>query len=114
MWPRNYALNHPVVPLIFNYAQHWCPVDCFEDWTLEQIIFMLKLYPHVSAKLSEATQQLREKTLEKCKNYYARVIIFGDIRHKLPTKFKISPVAMIPHKIKAYRCILRLSFQMSL
>ena len=36
----------------------------------------------------------------KMKNRYARVVRFGDIRHKLPTKLKISPVAMIPHKKK--------------
>ena len=41
---------------------------------------------------------------------YARVLKWGDIKDSIPTKLKISPVAMIPHKSKAYRCILELSF----
>ena len=50
----------------------------------------------------------------KMKNRYARVVRFGDIRHKLPTKLKISPVAMIPHKRKVCIYILDLSFQLCL
>ena len=33
-----------------------------------------------------------------------------DIKTKIPTTFKISPVAMIPHKSKPYSCILDISF----
>ena len=79
MWPRNYAFEHPVIPLIFDYAQHECPVDCGKYWTLEQIILMLKQGPHVSSKELEATLQLHEETLEKCKNRYGRVVRFGNI-----------------------------------
>ena len=50
----------------------------------------------------------------KMKNRYARVVRFGDIRHKLPPKFNISPVSMILHESKAYRYILDLSFQIGL
>ena len=35
---------------------------------------------------------------------------WGDIKDKIPPKLKISPVAMIPHKSKPYRCIIDLSF----
>ena len=35
---------------------------------------------------------------------------WGDIKNNIPTKLKISPVEMIPHKSKAYQCILDLSF----
>ena len=63
--PRNCVLNHPTIPLLFYYAQNWCPVDWDEYWTLDQIIIMLKRGPHVSAKYPEATRQLHEETLQK-------------------------------------------------
>ena len=50
MFHRTYALDHPITPLLFDYAQHGCPVDCGRDWTMEQIILMLKRGPHVSDK----------------------------------------------------------------
>ena len=35
-----------------------------------------------------------------------------EICHNLPKNIKISPVSMIPHKSKMFRCILDLSFQL--
>ena len=114
MWPRNNALDYPATPLIFDYDHNGCPVDCSEYWTLKKITLMLQRGPHVSYKDTEATCQLQAETLDKCKNQYAEVVRFGDIQNKLPTKLKISPVAMIPHKSKAYICILDLSLQLHL
>ena len=65
---RHYVLDHPQTRLLFHYSQHGCPVDCGKYWTLDQIILMLERGPHVSAKETEATRQLHEETLEKCKN----------------------------------------------
>ena len=100
MCPRNYALNHPSTPLLFGHTQNGCSVDCREDWTLEKIILMLERGPHVSDKYPKSTHQLHEETLEKYKNRYARVVGFGNIRHKLP-KNQALPVSMIPQKSKA-------------
>ena len=100
MCPRNYALNHPSTTLLFCHTQNGCSVDCREDWTLEKIILMLERGPHVSDKYPKATHQLHEETLEKYKNRYARVVGFGNIRHKLP-KNQALPVSMIPQKSKA-------------
>ena len=54
------------------------------------------------------------KKRQKNEDRYARVVIFGNIRHKIPTKLKMSPISMIPHKRKAYRCILDLSLHIRL
>ena len=43
---------------------------------------------------------LLNETAEKAKNDYAKVVIYGDIRHNLPKNIKISPVSMIPHKVR--------------
>ena len=102
--------SHAAIPLLQQYAMNGCPVDCGPDWTQEKILLLLQRGPHQSARLPPAVKQLREETKEKCAQGYARVVRWGDIKHKIPRRLKISPVAMIPHKSKPYRCILDLSF----
>ena len=55
-------------------------------------------------------RQLRQETEDKIKHNYARVVKWGDIKNDLPPKLKISPVAMIPQKLKPFGCILDLLF----
>ena len=68
--------------------------------------------PHASAKSKAAIAALRQETLDKVKNNYARVIRWSDIKHNVPQQLKLSPVAMIPHKSRSFRCILDLSFRL--
>ena len=110
MQPKGYALTHPATPLLQNYADTGCPVDCGPNWSRKKIELLLEKGPHSSALLQAATKQLRNETKEKIKNQYARIVTWRDIKNNLPPKLKISPVAMIPHKSKKYRCILDLSF----
>ena len=110
MNPRTYAEFHQATPLLKAYADKGCPVECGPDWTREKILLLLNHGPHQSSKRRDAVKQLRHETKEKIKCGYARVIKWGDIKDNLPKKLKISPVAMIPHKSKKYRCILDLSF----
>jgi hypothetical protein len=114
MCPRTYALDHPAIPLLMTYAREGCPVDCGPDWSKTQIEAMLMRGPHVSAKEPQAIDQAIAETQEKIKNNYARIVTYGDIKENLPKNLKISPMAMIPHKSKAFRCILDLSFQLKL
>jgi hypothetical protein len=44
----------------------------------------------------------------------ARVVLWDDIKHNHPWQLKVSPVATIPHKSRAYRSILDLSFNLRL
>jgi hypothetical protein len=110
MWPRTYAEIHDATPLLNSYAESGCPADCGPDWSLEKIVTLMKRGPHRSSKKKDAVRQLRKETEEKITNKYARIVRWGDIKHDIPKKLKISPVAMIPHKSKKYRCILDLSF----
>ena len=71
---------------------------------------MLKHGPHRSATGGESVRQLRQETEDKVTHNYARVVKWGDIKNNIPAKLEISPVAMIPHKSKTFRCILGLSF----
>jgi hypothetical protein len=110
MFPRTYAHSHVAAPLLYKYAKEGCTVDCGPDWNIQKIMALLRKGPHSSAKSKDAIRQLRAETKAKIKNGYARVVNWKDIKNDIPKNLKISPVAMIPHKSKKYRCILDLSF----
>lgn len=114
MWPRGHALKHPAMELLMEYAEKGCPVDCGRDWTVEEIEAALLHGPHKSAKSPEAAAALRDETLQKVKNGYAKIVRYGDIRHRLPKNLKISPCACIPHKSRKFRVILDLSFALQM
>ena len=112
MKPRSYALHHPAATLLKRYSTTGCPVDCGPQWTLQHIIKMLKRGPHKSATSKRATKALRDETDTKIKQGYSRIVKWGEIKDSLHKNFKLSPVAMIPHKSRSFRCILDLSFQL--
>ena len=112
MWPRGIAKQHPVATLLEEYSSNGCPVDIGEDWSKTHIIQALKRGPHMSTKEAIPAKVLREETMEKVKEGYAKIIKWKDIKHNIPKNLKISPVAMIPHKSRLFRAILDLSFQL--
>ena len=113
MQPRTHSIHHPAAPLLQQYCDKGCPVDCGPDWSSDQIIQMLQRGPHRSATSNQAINQLISETEEKITQGYARVVKWQDIKNNIPPKLKLSPIAMIPHKSKAFRCILDLSFALS-
>eukprot|EP00957_Ditylum_brightwellii_P155966 11871662-Ditylum_brightwellii.AAC.1 len=50
MWPRTYAMDHLAAPLLHNYAEKGCPVDCGPDWSHHQMLTAVKHGPHMSAR----------------------------------------------------------------
>ena len=112
MAPTGVALSHPAAKLLTRYATKGCPADCGEDWTIEQMEAAIRRGPHPSAYNDGAAEQLREETEEKVTQGYAKVVRWSELKDNPPTKLKISPVAMIPHKSRKYRCILDLSFEL--
>ena len=69
---------------------------------------------HPSALVPEAATQLRNETLEKVEQGYARLVTWDELKHNLPRNLKISPIAAIPHKSRGYRMILDLSHGVTL
>ena len=113
MWPRGAIANsHPAAKLLHFYSNRGCPVDTGEPWNQASIITALKRGPHISAKNPTAAKYLHEETQEKLKGGYIRIVKWKDIKHNFPKNLKISPVAMIPHKSRSFRCILDLSFKL--
>ncbi len=58
----------------------------------------------------EAIQHFAEKIKEKVRTNQARVIEWDNIKDNPPPELKISPIAAISHKVKAFQSILDLSF----
>ena len=96
MYPNSLAANHPTTPMLKEWAQKGCPVDCGENWDREQIVAALRRGPHISAKHPDDIASLHAETEEKMRNGYARVIRWGDIKNKLLRKLKSAPSPWFP------------------
>jgi hypothetical protein len=70
--------------------------------------------PHRSATTPEAIKHFAEKIKEKLQTNQARLVPWDDIKDNPPPQLKISPITAIPHKSKAFRSILDLSFRLQL
>ncbi len=70
--------------------------------------------PHQSALTPEALEHFAAEIKEKMLSKQARVVEWDAIKDNPPTELKISPIAAIPHKSKAYWSILDLSFRLRL
>ena len=110
MWPRGIANLHDAAPLLHEYSNNGCPVTCNKNWSKEEIVAALQRGPHLSAHDPLARQCLHDETNDKIEQGYAKVIRWSTIKNNIPASLKISPVAMIPHKSRKFRCILDLSF----
>lgn len=111
MNPSSYALQHPAAPILKDWADNGCPVDCGEDWSMDMIECAIKRGAHISAKHPEAITCIRAEQLEKVKSGYAKLVKWKELKRNFPPCLKISPVAAIPHKSRSYRTILDLSFR---
>jgi hypothetical protein len=66
-----------------------------DQWTQEMLEAALHKGAHPSAMVPEAAEQLREETLEKVAQGYARLVRWSDIKDNPPPNLKISPIAAI-------------------
>ena len=113
MWPRGLeAISHPAAKILTEYSTKGCPVTMNKNWTLGHIIAALKRGPHISTKQPDAKKYLAKETKMKIQQGFMSTVKWGDIKNNVPLNLKISPLAMIPHKSRNYRCILDLSFQL--
>lgn len=114
LYPRGRAMEHPAGPLLQEWVEYGCPTHTGTNWTREQMQAAIERGPHKSAREPEAIQHFQDEIEEKVKVGQAKVILWDDIKDNPPPQLKISPVAAIPHKSKAYRSILDLSFRLRL
>jgi hypothetical protein len=69
---------------------------------------------HKLALKPEAIAHFEEEVRDKVAKGQARVVPWNDIKANHPRQLKVSLVAAIPHKLRAYRSILDLLFAICL
>jgi hypothetical protein len=114
MAPSGQALEHPAAPLLLELATVGCTAAVDGSWTMEMLEAAMERGAHPSALLPEAATQLREETLEKVAQGYARLVSWASLKYNPPKNLKISPIAAIPHKSRGFRMILDLSHGVTL
>ena len=110
MCPSGRALAHPAAGLLKEWATLGCPTHTGKPWTKDEMWEAVARKPHQSALSPEALAHCAEEANEKVRTKQARIVLWDDIKDNPPTQLKISPIAAIPHKPKAFCPILNLSF----
>jgi len=105
MCPTVRALNHPAADILREWAMLGCPTRTGCNWTREEMWEAVERGPHRSATTPEALTHFAEEI---------RIVPWDDIKDNPPAQLKISPIAAIPHKSKAFRSILDFSFRLRL
>ncbi len=114
MCPTGRALNHPAATLLREWSTLGCPTRTGRHWTKGEIWAAVERGPHRSATSPEALKHFEEEIKEKLHKNQARLVAWDTIKDNPPAQLKISPIAAIPHKSKAFRSILDLSFRLRL
>jgi hypothetical protein len=110
MAPQGLALKHKAAGVLTEWAQFGCPTRTGRDWTLSEIQVAIERGPHQSALEPDAIVHFANKVTSKVNKGQMQVVLWDNIKTNHPRQLKVSPVAVIPHKSRAYRSILDLSF----
>ena len=102
MCPSGLADHHPSYETLQKYATGGCPVKTGRNWTKEEIHAAVMRGPHYSVLAEEAIAHFAAEEKEKVASNQARLVCYEKFKVNLPEKKKISPIAAIPHKSKAF------------
>jgi len=109
---------HPAGPLFLQYARYGCLVDVRQRWTKAEIKIAVERGGHKLALEANAIAMMHAEAASKVKDRFAELVYLDKIDHLMETKewehLKISPIAMVPHKLRKYRAILDLLFSLKL
>ena len=97
--PAGLALHHPAEDKLLKYATLGCPTKTGRNWTKAEMEEAIENGPHASALDPEAKLQLYEEVLAKQEKGQCRVVDWETIKDNPPEELKVSPIAMIPHKL---------------
>jgi hypothetical protein len=114
MAPQGLALKHEAADVLWDWEQFSCPAAAGRDWTTDEIQAAIDRGPHKSALEPDAIKHFAEELADKVARGQARIVLWDNIKHNHPRQLKVSPVAEMPHKSRAYRSILDLSFNLQL
>ena len=114
MCPSGLALHHPAAAELLKYATQGCPTETGQNWTKEMMAAAVERGPHVSALTPEAIEYFQTEIEQKVAAGQVKIVEWDDIKDNPPEQLKISPLALVPHKSRAFRAILDLSFRLRL
>lgn len=118
MCPQNLALHHPTAATPLQYATGGCPVRSGQPWSLQEIEAAIAHGNNASALSLEVVAFHANQLKEKLTGNQCHVVAWDDIKHAphthTHTQLKVLPLAMVPHKSRAFRAILDLSFPVPL
>jgi hypothetical protein len=112
MRPQGLALHHPAAKILEEYAQNGCPTQTGKPWSKMEMWKAVVRGPHKSATLPEVIEHFCLEAIAKVNAAQAILVKWDNIKNNPPPQLKILPIAAIPHKSKAFRSILDLSFSL--
>jgi hypothetical protein len=110
MCPNGRALHHPAAELLKDWATFGCPTKTGKPWSKSEICKAIERGPHRSALSPDAIAHFAAEADKKIQTNQARLVLWDTIEDNSPKEVKISPIAAIPHKSKAFCSILDSSF----
>ena len=84
-------------------------MDYGEDWSRSTIEAAIARSPHQWALTTKALKLFEEDIMYQVEAGFAKVVLWGDIKHDLPSQLKVSPVAAMPQQNRRDMIILDLS-----
>ena len=108
------AVYHPADETLLEYTTVVCPVKIGCNWTKEEIHATGMRVPHESALADEAISHFSAEAKGEVASNRSRLVLYEEIKFNIPTQIKVSPIAVILHKSRAFRSILDLSFLLNL
>jgi hypothetical protein len=114
MCPTGIATAYPTGDLLAKSSQLGCPTRTGKPWLKQELWEAVAQGPHQSSLSPKALACFTEESFEKVQAGQAKLFIWDDIKDNPPAQLKILPIAAIPHKSKAFRSILDLSFHLQL
>ena len=97
------AVHHPAYETLEKYTTGGCPVKNGQNFTKEEIHATLMRGPNDSDLIEEEIYHFAAEAKEKMAQNQARLVCYESFKGNLPTNMKVSPIAEIPHKSKAFR-----------
>jgi hypothetical protein len=114
MCPSGIATSHPAGELLSKWSKMGCPTKTGRSWSKEEMWEAVARGPHQSSRSTEALSHFAAESAKKVRVGQAKLVLLDDIKDNPPPQLKISPIAAIPHKSKAFWSILDLSFSFRL
>jgi hypothetical protein len=103
------SLLHPFAAHLKDWEQGVL-VDCGEPWSEEAIHLAVERGPHPTTRTADAIELVHEDIDYQVKAGFSEIVWWDEIKHNLPTNFKIFPMEVVPQPYRRGRIILDLSF----